>query len=187
MPRDASLSDNECEFSSRVSRHVFPKGRGEEGGGGGGKPSSTISWDMALVCSVPSLTNNTTIIVFKIMFQSACVSCFLYQTHMYNYFSRNYIPVNYRVHHVILIKSNYIYTCETAAFGGISLALRGCAALGGVSAKKKIGAPHLVLKLLQDHEDSEYVLSFEIGKRENGFYNGRTDRQTDKAQYDIII
>ena len=31
------------------------------------------------------------------------------------------------------------------------------------------------LKLPQGHEDSEYVLSFEIGQREGGFYSGRTD------------
>ena len=41
----------------------------------------------------------------------------------------------------------------------------------------------MVLKLPQGHEDSEYVLSFEIGQREGGFYSGRTDgldRQTDR-------
>ena len=39
-------------------------------------------------------------------------------------------------------------------------------------------APQMVLKLPQGHEDSEYVLSFEIGQREGGFYSGRTDRTT---------
>ena len=36
--------------------------------------------------------------------------------------------------------------------------------------------PQMVLKLPQAHEDSEYVLSFEIGQREGGFYSGQTDR-----------
>ena len=31
-----------------------------------------------------------------------------------------------------------------------------------------------------DHEGSEYVLTFEIGQREGGFYSARTDRQTDR-------
>ena len=42
-----------------------------------------------------------------------------------------------------------------------------CGTFGGVSAQeKKLGVPttpQMVLKLLQGHEDSEYVLSFEIG------------------------
>ena len=38
----------------------------------------------------------------------------------------------------------------------------------------------MVLKLPQSHEDSEYVLSFEIGQREGGFYSARTDRHTDR-------
>ena len=33
----------------------------------------------------------------------------------------------------------------------------------------------MVFKLPQGHEDSEYVLSFEIGQREGGFYSARTD------------
>ena len=46
----------------------------------------------------------------------------------------------------------------------------------------------MVLKFLQGHEDSEYVLSFEIGQWEGGFYSGRRDRQTDKAtHYGISI
>ena len=46
----------------------------------------------------------------------------------------------------------------------------------------------MVLKLPQDHEDSEYVLSFEIWQQESGFYSGQTYRQTDKAtQYGISI
>ena len=38
----------------------------------------------------------------------------------------------------------------------------------------------MVLKLPQDHEDSEYMLKFEIGQREGGFYSTRTDTQTDR-------
>ena len=39
--------------------------------------------------------------------------------------------------------------------------------------------PQMVLKLLQGFEDSEYVLSFEIGQREGGFYSARTDTQSE--------
>ena len=38
----------------------------------------------------------------------------------------------------------------------------------------------MVLQLSQSHEDSEYVLSFEIGQRKGGFYSERTDTQTDR-------
>ena len=37
------------------------------------------------------------------------------------------------------------------------------------------GAPNGFKKLPQGHEDSEYVLSLEIGQRESGFYSGRTN------------
>ena len=37
---------------------------------------------------------------------------------------------------------------------------------------------HMVLKLPQGCDASEYVLSFEIGQREGGFYSARTDRHT---------
>ena len=62
----------------------------------------------------------------------------------------------------------YIYTRETPAFGGISLALLGSGAhLAPVKNVKKncgaCGAPQLS-ELQQGHEDSEYVLSFEIGQ-----------------------
>ena len=40
-------------------------------------------------------------------------------------------------------------------------------------------APQMVLKLHLCHEDSEYVLGFEIGQRESGFYSERTDRITE--------
>ena len=42
-------------------------------------------------------------------------------------------------------------------------------------------APHMILKLPFRHEDSEYVISFEIGQREGSFYSARrhTDGQTD--------
>ena len=38
-----------------------------------------------------------------------------------------------------------------------------------------VPAAPIVLKLPQGHEDSEYVLSFEIGQRESGFYSERTE------------
>ena len=38
----------------------------------------------------------------------------------------------------------------------------------------KSGAPQLVLELLRSYEGSEYVLRFEIGQWECGFYSGRT-------------
>ena len=37
----------------------------------------------------------------------------------------------------------------------------------------------MVLILPQGHESSEYVLSFEIGQREGGFYSARTDGLTE--------
>ena len=37
---------------------------------------------------------------------------------------------------------------------------------------------HSFNKLPQGHEDSEFVLNFEIGQQESGFYSERTDRQT---------
>ena len=43
---------------------------------------------------------------------------------------------------------------------------------------KKLGAPsapQMFIRLPLCHEGSEYVLSFEIGQREDGFYSGRTD------------
>ena len=44
--------------------------------------------------------------------------------------------------------------------------------------EKKMGQGQ---KLPQGHEDSEYVLSFEIEKRESGFYSERTDRITEPS------
>ena len=77
----------------------------------------------------------------------------------------------------------YLKTRETAAFGG------------GEKNKIKFGAPsvpQMVLNLPLCHEASEYVLSFEIGQRESGFYSEWTDRITDRQnhaniQYRIII
>ena len=34
-------------------------------------------------------------------------------------------------------------------------------------------------------EDSEYVLSFQIGQQQSGFYSGRTDRQTDGQTHPV--
>ena len=62
-------------------------------------------------------------------------------------------------------------THETAAFGD------GKKIKGFVAAESA-----MVLKLLQGHEDSECVLSFEIGQREGGFYSGRTDGQTHQVR-----
>ena len=41
----------------------------------------------------------------------------------------------------------------------------------------------MVLILPQGHEDFEYVLNFEIGQREGGFYSGRTDTQNNRVPY----
>ena len=82
--------------------------------------------------------------------------------------------------------NNYTLPRETAAFGGVSLALWGSANFGAsfgklaafLLKKKQFGAPmapQMVLKLPQSHEDSEHVLSFEIGQREGGFCKTRTD------------
>ena len=54
---------------------------------------------------------------------------------------------------------------------------------GGESGMKEFrvpSAPQMVLILRQGHEGSEYVLSFEIGQRESGFYSARTDTQNHK-------
>ena len=62
---------------------------------------------------------------------------------------------------------------ETAAFGGVSLALR-------EPQMDFFFAPiltRMVLKLPLYHEGSEYVLSFEIGQRQVGFYSTQTDTQ----------
>ena len=58
----------------------------------------------------------------------------------------------------------------------------------GVKINKKFGAPsapQMVLKLPQNHEDSEYVLSFEIREREGGLYSERTDRHTKSQTYPV--
>ena len=44
----------------------------------------------------------------------------------------------------------------------------------------------MVLYLPQGHESSEYVLSFEIEQREGGFYNERTDGQTDRQNHPVL-
>ena len=43
----------------------------------------------------------------------------------------------------------------------------------------------MVLKLPHGYEDSEYMLSFEIGQRESGFYSERTDTQTDGQSHPV--
>ena len=48
-------------------------------------------------------------------------------------------------------------------------------------------APQMVLKLHLCHEDSEYVLSFEIGQREGGFYRTRTDTPSTVLVYIWLV
>ena len=64
---------------------------------------------------------------------------------------------------------------ETAAFDGVSLALRECRLRGKPPPSTAFRSPLMVIKLPLGHEGSEYVLSFEIGQREDGFYSERTD------------
>ena len=47
-------------------------------------------------------------------------------------------------------------------------------------------APHSFIKIPQGHEDSEYVLSFEIGQQESGFYSERTESQSHPVPYQYI-
>jgi len=47
-------------------------------------------------------------------------------------------------------------------------------------------APRMVLLLPQGHEDSECVLSFEIGQREGGFYNRHIDRITEQPSTVLV-
>ena len=44
----------------------------------------------------------------------------------------------------------------------------------------RLGHPKWLEKLVPCHEDSEYVLNFEIWQRESGFYSERTESQTDR-------
>ena len=85
----------------------------------------------------------------------------------------------------------YIYILAKQLRSGVFLDLRDCCLrrrkkkLGGsAEALRPFGAKFFrlqtVLKLPQGHEGSEYVLSFEIGQREDGFYSARTDTQTDR-------
>ena len=62
---------------------------------------------------------------------------------------------------------------------GVSLAY---AAFGGdKKIKKKIWGALGKKKRDPFHEDSKYVLGFEIGQRESGFYSERTESQTDRV------
>ena len=98
----------------------------------------------------------------------------------------------------------YIYTRETSAFGGISLALRGNGAFGahlririGVPKaayaafsgdKKKMGhhrRPKWFYILDPCHEGYEYVLGFEIEQRESGFYSERTESPTESQRHPL--
>ena len=83
--------------------------------------------------------------------------------------------------HLILLLFNDINTRGTAAFGAH---LTSEMVLIAVKKKFKIPTvPQVVLKLSQGHVNSKYVLSFEIGQREGGFYSGRTDRQSHPVPY----
>ena len=44
----------------------------------------------------------------------------------------------------------------------------------------------MFLELPQGNEDSEYVLSFEIGQQESGFYSERTDIITEPSSTVLI-
>ena len=45
----------------------------------------------------------------------------------------------------------------------------------------------MVLKHPQGHKGSEYVLSFEIGQREGGFYSGRTETPSTVLVYRLLL
>ena len=62
----------------------------------------------------------------------------------------------------------------------------GAAFGGGEKINKKLGCLWLPLLLPQGHEDSEYVLSFEIGFREGSFYSAQTDRQTEPPSTALV-
>ena len=57
-----------------------------------------------------------------------------------------------------------------------------------VKEKKNWGAcgANSFKNLPQGHEDPEYVLSFEIGQRESGFYSERTDRITQPSSIVLL-
>ena len=61
---------------------------------------------------------------------------------------------------------------ETLAVGGISLALRGTGVHLG---NRHLRRPKWFQKLYPFHEDSDYVLGFEIGQWVSGFYSERTE------------
>ena len=44
----------------------------------------------------------------------------------------------------------------------------------------------MILKLPQGHEDSEYVLTFEMGQREGSFYSRRTDIHTEPPSIVLV-
>ena len=49
------------------------------------------------------------------------------------------------------------------------------------------GRPKWFYKCDPFHEDSKYVLGFEIGQRESGFYNERTESQTDVPSSTVLV
>ena len=72
----------------------------------------------------------------------------------------------------------YIYIYVYIYSRSSRLCFRSAAFDGGKNILVGLWHSQMVLKLQQSHEDSEYVLSFEIGQRERGFYNALTDTQT---------
>ena len=54
------------------------------------------------------------------------------------------------------------------------------------SGAKQKTPPGAAIKFYLCHENSEHVLSFEIGRRESDFYSGRTDRRTPAVLYSNI-
>ena len=90
----------------------------------------------------------------------------------------------------IILYQYYLYHSRNSSLGRRFPRPPGECRLRGCS-KKKIGAPaaaQMVLNLPQGPEDSEYVLSFEIGQREGGFYSARTDTPSTVLvyRYDLL-
>ena len=59
--------------------------------------------------------------------------------------------------------------------------------LPSAAIKEDSGALNGLKKLYSCHEDSEYVLDFEIGQRESGFYSERTESQTDVPSSTLLV
>ena len=90
------------------------------------------------------------------------------------------------VNNITSVLSKYKYTRETAAFGGITLALRGSAAFGGGKKRKEklvLSAPQMVLRGAMRIPNMCLVL-----RLDNGKVVSIADEQTDKpTHYSIYI